>query len=82
MCVRFVVKTVGEQGFCGKNCEITRSRKTLFIKADTVKLYFSSQIKMLKHNKCIVHLASPPAAYNPTDSPAHHEAIIHPISCV
>lgn len=49
-----------------QNCEIAGGGKALFIKADSVKWhFFSPQIKMLKHNKCTVHLTSSHATQSP-----------------
>lgn len=51
-----------------QNCEIAGGGKALLIKADSVKWFFFSQIKMLKHNKCTAHLTSCHAPYA-TQSP-------------
>lgn len=53
-----------------QNCEIAGGGKALFIKAYSVKWhFFPPQIKMLKHNKCTVHLTSSQAPHA-TQSPS------------
>lgn len=54
-----------------QSCEIAGGGKALFIKAYSVKWHFFPplpQIKMLKHNKCTVHLTSSQAP-SATQSP-------------
>lgn len=55
-----------------QNCEIAEGGKALFIKADTVKWHFFFQIKMLKHNKCTVHLTSSMLRMQPNHLPAQN----------
>lgn len=58
-----------------QKCEIAGGGKALFIKAYSVKWYFSPQIKMLKHNKYTVHLTSSQAPHATQSPPSPAQSL-------